>query len=187
MLRLLLLAALIPLVSFAPGFFFVRRMRRWDPLEKLAASLALSIVLLYLLTFTIYNTGLPWTLGWAVSAASALCLWWCWRDAQRLFAAPQDPYTRALLACRPTLAQRGARLPAIDDILAGRSARVEAPRKDAHAPVVIEAEGLTKTFWLRRGVFGRRPFAALRPDCRARGSGHRMVTRNRGARIVDLR
>ena len=36
--------------------------------------------------------------------------------AAQIFAAPQDAYTRALLACRPRLdAARAARLPVIDD------------------------------------------------------------------------
>src|SRR5205085_1289991 len=35
--------------------------------------------------------------------------------AARIFSAPEDPYTQALLACRPTLAQRSPRLRVIDD------------------------------------------------------------------------
>ena len=37
----------------------------------------------------------------------------------QIFSAPKDPYTQALLACRPTLTQRGARLMVIDDHLRG--------------------------------------------------------------------
>ena len=40
-----------------------------------------------------------------------------------IFASPQDAYTRALLACRPTLAQRSARLMVIDDHICGRGQR----------------------------------------------------------------
>ncbi|WP_298826699.1 ABC transporter ATP-binding protein [uncultured Piscinibacter sp.] len=81
-----------------------------------------------------------------------------------IFARPQDPYTRALLACRPTLEQRSARLMVIDDHIGGNgavSARI-AKAKDPAAPVVLEATGITKSFWIRRGVFGRREFQAVK-------------------------
>jgi peptide/nickel transport system ATP-binding protein len=79
-----------------------------------------------------------------------------------IFAAPQDAYTKALLACRPTLEQRAARLTVIDEHIAGAAdARVAKP-KDPQAPVVIEATGLTKSFWIRRGVFGRSEFQAVK-------------------------
>src|SRR5207302_7830565 len=38
---------------------------------------------------------------------------------ERIFHAPQDPYTRALLACRPRLDVRPRRLPVIDDFMRG--------------------------------------------------------------------
>ncbi|MFT3663778.1 ABC transporter ATP-binding protein [Piscinibacter sp.] len=85
-------------------------------------------------------------------------------SAAEIFAAPRDAYTRALLACRPTLEQRGARLKVIDDHLAGRDTAAAAPPppKRADAPVVLEASGVTKSFWIRRGVFGRREFQAVK-------------------------
>ena len=79
-----------------------------------------------------------------------------------IFSAPQDAYTRALLACRPTLEQRSARLAAIDDHIAGRAHAVTGKAKDPQSPVVIEATALTKSFWLRKGVFGRREFQAVK-------------------------
>lgn len=85
----LLLCVLMPIVSFAPGFVLVRRMRRWNPLEKLAASLAASIVLVYLTAFLIYNTGISWRLAWVYSAMAVIVLVFSWRDARRLFAVPQ--------------------------------------------------------------------------------------------------
>jgi peptide/nickel transport system ATP-binding protein len=79
-----------------------------------------------------------------------------------IFARPQDAYTKALLACRPTLEQRGARLTVIDEHIAGTANGRTAKPKDPQAPVVIEATGLTKSFWIRSGVFGRREFQAVK-------------------------
>ncbi len=79
-----------------------------------------------------------------------------------IFADPQDAYTRALLACRPTLEQRGARLMVIDDHISGKADTAVGKLKDPSAPVIIEATGLTKSFWLKRGVFGRREFQAVK-------------------------
>jgi peptide/nickel transport system ATP-binding protein len=80
----------------------------------------------------------------------------------QIFAAPQDAYTKALLACRPTLAQSSARLMSIDDHFAGLGYREVAPKaKDPNAPVIIEAQALTKSFWLQSGVFGRKEFRAV--------------------------
>jgi peptide/nickel transport system ATP-binding protein len=79
-----------------------------------------------------------------------------------IFARPQDAYTRALLACRPTLAQRSARLMVIDEHIGGTTAVREAKPKDPDAPVILEVESLSKSFWIRRGVFGRREFQAVK-------------------------
>jgi peptide/nickel transport system ATP-binding protein len=80
----------------------------------------------------------------------------------QIFAQPSDSYTKALLACRPTLEKRGARLMVIDDHIAGRTAAHAGKPKDPNAPVIIEATGLTKSFWVKSGVFGRRAFQAVR-------------------------
>ncbi|MEY2873241.1 MAG: hypothetical protein RLZZ373_612 [Pseudomonadota bacterium] len=61
-----------------------------------------------------------------------------------IFTAPQDAYTRALLASRPRL----------DDPLPARS-------RDTDAPVLIEARGLCKSFPIREGLFRRRDFQAV--------------------------
>ncbi len=79
-----------------------------------------------------------------------------------IFASPQDAYTRALLACRPTLAQRSARLMVIDDHISGVANAALGKAKDPNAAVIIEATALTKSFWLRSGVFGRREFQAVK-------------------------
>ena len=78
-----------------------------------------------------------------------------------IFAAPQDAYTRALLACRPSLTRNPARLMVIDDHIAGKAARAPAAAKDPDAPVVLEVRALAKSFWLKQGLFGRREFKAV--------------------------
>jgi peptide/nickel transport system ATP-binding protein len=79
----------------------------------------------------------------------------------RIFSAPQDPYTQALLACRPSLTDNPARLMVIDDHIAGKPARRDAAPKDPQAPVVLEVRSLAKSFWLRKGLFGKREFKAV--------------------------
>ncbi|MBX3643353.1 MAG: ABC transporter ATP-binding protein [Rubrivivax sp.] len=79
--------------------------------------------------------------------------------AVRVFDNPQDTYTQALLACRPTLdGPLPARLPVID---APAASPAPAAPKDADAPVVLEVRALAKSFHLRQGLFGRRDFAAV--------------------------
>jgi peptide/nickel transport system ATP-binding protein len=79
----------------------------------------------------------------------------------QIFAAPKDSYTQALLACRPSLARNPARLTVIDDHIAGRAARQDPKPKDTNAPVVLEVKGLSKSFWIKQGLFGRREFKAV--------------------------
>jgi peptide/nickel transport system ATP-binding protein len=82
----------------------------------------------------------------------------------RIFANPQDEYTKALLACRPSLEGNPSRLLVIDDHIAGKSAAHaanQAKAKDPNAPVVLQVSGLGKSFWLKQGVFGRREFKAV--------------------------
>jgi peptide/nickel transport system ATP-binding protein len=79
----------------------------------------------------------------------------------QIFAAPKDSYTQALLACRPSLARNPARLTVIDDHIAGRAARQDPKPKDPNAPVVLEVKGLSKSFWIKQGLFGRREFKAV--------------------------
>jgi peptide/nickel transport system ATP-binding protein len=78
-----------------------------------------------------------------------------------IFANPKDAYTQALLACRPSLTHNPARLTVIDDHIAGRGARTESKPKDPDAPVVIEVKSLSKSFWIKQGLFGRREFKAV--------------------------
>jgi peptide/nickel transport system ATP-binding protein len=80
----------------------------------------------------------------------------------QIFNDPQDAYTKALLACRPSLTENPARLMVIDDHIAGRAAATEVKAKDPNAPVVLEATGLRKSFWLKEGLFGKREFKAVK-------------------------
>ena len=89
-----------------------------------------------------------------------------------IFAAPQDAYTKALLACRPSLEQRSPRLRVVDDHIAGRSATAVAKKKDADARIVIDASDVTKSFWIRDGVFGRKEFKAVRGATFRLRAGH---------------
>jgi peptide/nickel transport system ATP-binding protein len=102
-------------------------------------------------------------------------------SAGELFGAPKDAYTRALLACRPRLDERPRRLTVIDDVLVGEAEGIdptkaetglatpvrgvdvdlEPRRADDDDPVVLQVDGLSKSFWLRRGLVGRSEFPAM--------------------------
>jgi peptide/nickel transport system ATP-binding protein len=80
----------------------------------------------------------------------------------RIFDSPQDAYTKALLACRPSLEGNPRRLMVIDDHIAGPQRRRDAVKaKNPDAPVVLEVRSLAKSFWLRQGLFGKREFKAV--------------------------
>ncbi len=81
--------------------------------------------------------------------------------AERIFTAPHDAYTKALLACRPSLEGNPRRLLVIDDHIAGRQDQGAPKPKDPSAPVVLEVRSLAKSFWLRQGLFGKREFKAV--------------------------
>ncbi len=84
-------------------------------------------------------------------------------DVRRIFTAPTDDYTKALLACRPRLDARPRRLAVIDDIVNGRplitEQRVGAPLIE---PALIEVKGLRKDYALKTGLFKRTLFSAVK-------------------------
>lgn len=94
--KVVLLLVLLPICAFSPGFCIIRKLR-WSPLEKLCASVGLSLVLLYVLSFGIYwmtppgnPADLPWTI--AARAVAVLCVVLgiaVFRDASRLVACRQ--------------------------------------------------------------------------------------------------
>jgi peptide/nickel transport system ATP-binding protein len=83
-------------------------------------------------------------------------------DVATIFRSPQDAYTKALLACRPSLSENPARLMVIDDHIAGRQARQVGKAKDPHAPILLEVKGLKKSFWFKEGLFGKKEFPAVK-------------------------
>jgi peptide/nickel transport system ATP-binding protein len=88
-------------------------------------------------------------------------------EAAQVLGAPEDAYTRALLHCRPRLDQRPLRLPVIDDYLGGNFVPgIELPQRTrGSAPgddEVLVVDRLSKSFWLREGLFGKREFKAVK-------------------------
>ncbi len=89
-----------------------------------------------------------------------------------IFGAPQDAYTRALLACRPRIDARPPRLPVIDDFMragdpgaapAGPVApAAERPTRGGGEQPLIEVRALHKAFSLKTGLFARRIIDAVK-------------------------
>jgi peptide/nickel transport system ATP-binding protein len=100
--------------------------------------------------------------------------------ARAVFAAPDDAYTRALLACRPPLHSRPSRLPVIDDFLPTTGDSPPVPRSGNggvppvdRAPersrgvrgdetIILEAKHLSKSYCRRAGLFGRHESVVVR-------------------------
>jgi peptide/nickel transport system ATP-binding protein len=90
-------------------------------------------------------------------------------DVASIFAAPQDAYTKALLACRPRLDVKPKRLPVIDDFMKPAGANglpiVVTERRMARASEpkpLIEAVGLRKEYRLKTGLFARKTVEAVK-------------------------
>jgi peptide/nickel transport system ATP-binding protein len=87
--------------------------------------------------------------------------------ARQVFAQPADDYTKALLHCRPRLDQRPLRLPVIDDFMQGRAGKEIALEQRARgyaageAPLLV-VNNLSKSFFIREGLFGKREFKAVK-------------------------
>jgi peptide/nickel transport system ATP-binding protein len=85
---------------------------------------------------------------------------------EAVFARPQHPYTRALLACRPRLDVRLKRLPVVADFM--RADGPPPPQEERtrgvtpQDPVVLEARGLRKIFTVKDGLFKRREIPAVK-------------------------
>jgi len=86
--------------------------------------------------------------------------------AKRVFEDPRDPYTKALLQCRPRLDRRPMRLPVIEDFMDGGAHAMNLSERSrgftATDPVILDVKGLGKDFYSREGLFGRRKFEAVK-------------------------
>ena len=82
---------------------------------------------------------------------------------ERIFRAPQHPYTKGLLACRPRLDVRPRRLPVIDDFMRSTEPKDPGPlERPSEASTVVEAKGLRKEFRLKTGLFSSKALHAVR-------------------------
>ncbi|MBB5020106.1 peptide/nickel transport system ATP-binding protein [Chitinivorax tropicus] len=85
--------------------------------------------------------------------------------AAQVFTDPKDKYTRALLACRPTLDRRPVRLPVVDDFLQGREDQLPKEERargvSESDPIVLEVKGLRKVYTQKRGLFGKHEIPAV--------------------------
>jgi peptide/nickel transport system ATP-binding protein len=85
--------------------------------------------------------------------------------ARQVFEQPRDAYTKALLKCRPQLDRRPARLPVIDDFMSGEEP-AEVPNRargvSSADPIVLSVRNLSKSFYGRQGLFGKREFKAVK-------------------------
>ncbi|AZP29535.1 MULTISPECIES: ABC transporter ATP-binding protein [Acinetobacter] len=87
---------------------------------------------------------------------------------------PKDVYTRALLYCRPQMSQRPYRLPVTsdfmrqeDDVLVEQSFDVsEIPERkrglNGDEQIILEVKDLKKSFYSRKGLFGKEEFQAVK-------------------------
>src|SRR5687767_8998355 len=86
-------------------------------------------------------------------------------SVRQIFEAPEHPYTKALLACRPRLDRRPKRLPVIDDFLKGDGRPHLEERSRGVSPddaIILEVKALNKTFFLKEGLFGKRAVPAVK-------------------------
>jgi len=86
------LSAALPICVFAPGFFLVRKFH-WSPLEKLCASIGVSLVLLYLFEWGLYcvgaDTGTQRTAATGMTGVAFFLGLLARHDIVRLFSAPR--------------------------------------------------------------------------------------------------
>lgn len=80
-----------------------------------------------------------------------------------LFENPKHPYTKGLLACRPSLTENPTRLLTVEDFLAAKddidvsSLEMKKPRavNEQDNPILLEVKNFQKHFPIKGGIFGR--------------------------------
>lgn len=95
--------------------------------------------------------------------------------AKAVLEQPQDAYTKALLLCRPQLSHRPYRLPVISDFMQAQDVPVTevvslpevdfAERKRGLVggeEIILEVRDLKKSFFSRKGLFGKDEFQAVK-------------------------
>ena len=78
--------------------------------------------------------------------------------AQEILAAPQHIYTKALLACLPTVKSKGTRLAVIDDYLNDNISVVKELTVDIpnhSSGVILNVENLSVSFPIKKNIFGK--------------------------------
>lgn len=96
-------------------------------------------------------------------------------SANEVLEHPKDPYTKALLLCRPTLSQRPYRLPVINDFLKQQEghwvegeylAKTKMPERTrglvGGEEIILEVKDLKKSFFSRKGLFGKEEYQAVK-------------------------
>ena len=95
--------------------------------------------------------------------------------AKAVLEQPQDAYTKALLLCRPQLSHRPYRLPVISDFMQAQDVpvteAVSLPEVDfaerkrglvGGEEIILEVRDLKKSFFSRKGLFGKDEFQAVK-------------------------
>ena len=95
--------------------------------------------------------------------------------AKDVLKSPKDAYTKALLLCRPSLANRPYRLPIIQNYLKQKNGgtvenvtlsevnRAERQRGlDGSEEIILDVQDLKKSFFSRKGFFGKDEFQAVK-------------------------
>jgi peptide/nickel transport system ATP-binding protein len=86
---------------------------------------------------------------------------------QNIFENAQNPYTQALLACRPHIDQRPMRLPVVSDFLNKNNGLHKEPTERkrgvlASDKIILEVNNLSKNFSLKTGLFSKREVPAVK-------------------------
>lgn len=89
--------------------------------------------------------------------------------ADKIFRQPQQPYTKALLACRPAMHQKGDRLPVVSDFLTGKDTGLNtgkplvAYHQQPAPDVLVRVKNLSVSFPVKKNIWGRtlRSFTAV--------------------------